>query len=117
MLCISACGVNTAVKLAAAPCLCAKAVAEPAPPALPVLSSMNPNTAVAGSADQLVHFIGTDFTPAAVVTFGGVNLATTYVSPTEVTAIIPSSTAIAGSTTVVVTTEGGTSAPNSFVFT
>ena len=51
----------------------------------PVLSSLNPTTAVLGSANFTLHVIGTGFRPGVIISFAGQDEPTTYVSPTEVT--------------------------------
>ena len=51
----------------------------------PVLGSLNPPSAVLGSASFTLSCVGTDFTPDAVIVFNGFDEPTTVVSPTEVT--------------------------------
>jgi hypothetical protein len=55
----------------------------------PTLSSLSPNTAVAGTdPDFVLSCIGTDFTSGSVIYFGAEDEPTTLVSDTEVTTIV-----------------------------
>ncbi|MFA5185250.1 MAG: IPT/TIG domain-containing protein [Patescibacteria group bacterium] len=82
--------------------------------ALPTLSSITPNSKSIGAAQFTITLTGTGFNASSVVKLGGANRATTYVSPTQLTAIIPASDlAAAGTFDVTVTNPtpgGGTSA-------
>jgi hypothetical protein len=51
----------------------------------PVLTSLNPDTAVLGSADIVLHCIGSNFTEASIIHFSDQDEPTTFVSDTEVT--------------------------------
>lgn len=85
----------------------------------PTLASVAPATTLQGSDDTTITLGGTGLTPTTVVTLDGTNLATTYVSATQIRAVIPKARlATAGTAAVGVTTPppgGGTS--NTLVFT
>jgi hypothetical protein len=51
----------------------------------PVLSSLNPNTAVSGDPDFVLSCVGTNFRSSSVIIFGIEDEPTTFVSDTEVT--------------------------------
>ncbi len=57
----------------------------------PTLNSLSPNGVPVGSPDLLLTLNGTGFQPGATVLFGGNTFATTYVSATQLTAVIPAS--------------------------
>ena len=88
---------------------------------LPVLTSISPATAVAGSAAFTLTVTGSSFISSSVVKWNGVALTTTYVSSTQLTAAVPAANSIAaGTSTVTVFTStpgGGTSAGANFVVT
>ena len=92
-----------------------------APNPVPTIASLAPNTAVAGSASQLLTVAGTGFVSGSVVTFNNINLTTTYVSATQLTATVPATAlTTAGSYNVTVTSPapgGGTSAAVAFTVT
>jgi hypothetical protein len=79
----------------------------------PELTAMNPQSATVGSVGPSVILSGKNFVPRSVVQLGGAELTTSYVSPTELRATIPTSRLVAtGSLTVTVGTSlpgGGTS--------
>jgi hypothetical protein len=83
-----------------------------APPAS-TLTSINPTTAVHGTAAIPVTCTGTGFTPYSMVTVDGINVPTTYVSPTQLTATITPK-ATAGNQSVRVVTNGVASAAQTF---
>ena len=60
-----------------------------AAPAEPVLTYINPSAAAAGSGDLALTVTGSGFMTTSVVRWNGADLATTYVSPTELSALIP----------------------------
>jgi hypothetical protein len=73
------------------------------PPLPLVLSSISPSSAVIGSADVVLHAIGSGFTPDSVIVFNGGDETTVYVSDTEVTTIVkPSLASVAISVPVLV---------------
>jgi hypothetical protein len=85
--------------------------------ALATVSTISPASAPAGSPAVTLTVNGTNFVPGSVVTFNRQQLATTYISPLQVTAIIPSALLLnAGSATVLVVNPGGagSSAPQLF---
>lgn len=87
-----------------------------APPAVPTLSSISPNTATAGGPSFTLTATGTDFISGSTIDWNGTALATTYVNATSLTATVPAANiATAGSNNVTVTTAGaGTSSAVSF---
>ncbi|MDP9091213.1 MAG: hypothetical protein M3O26_21060 [Pseudomonadota bacterium] len=84
----------------------------------PTITSMSPNTATAGAAGLTVDIIGAGFEPVSIVQWNGTALATTYVSATELTAMVPTANlaGAANSSVTVVTPApgGGASAALSF---
>jgi subtilisin family serine protease len=88
------------------------------PPA-PVITSLNPNTARAGTSSLTLDINGSNFTPLSVVQWNGSPRTTTYFSPTLLTArITAADLAVAGTAPVTVVTPapgGGTS--NAVTFT
>lgn len=92
------------------------------PNTIPTITSLFPQSVVAGSATGFTLTItGTNFIAASVVQFGGTTPATTFVSSTELTAAIPAAAiASAGTTAVTVTNPspgGGTSSAVNFIIT
>jgi hypothetical protein len=83
------------------------------PPA-PTLTSISPNAGPINTATAVTLY-GTGFTTSSTVALNGVNIATTYVSSTELTVSIPaSSLGLPGNVNFTVTTPapgGGTTAP------
>jgi hypothetical protein len=80
----------------------------------PTITSLSPNTAVAGGASFLLTVTGSNFTASSVINFNGVALATTLVSATQLTATVPASAiTTAGTMPVTITTSGtgGTTSP------
>jgi len=65
----------------------AEAPTQTAPAALPVLSSLNPDSA--GNWSVEVHALGQNFTPDAVMVSGGMTAATTFISSTELSFVVP----------------------------
>jgi outer membrane protein assembly factor BamB len=63
----------------------------PPPPPSVVLTTLAPDTAVAGSADLIVTANGAGYTTSSVLKWNGVALTTNYVSATSLTATIPAS--------------------------
>src|SRR4051812_6934109 len=53
------------------------------------LSSVNPPYIQAGGPDVTLSMAGSGFVPGSTATIGGVSLATTYVDPTRITAVLP----------------------------
>lgn len=87
----------------------------------PVLTGILPNAALAGSPQQTLALAGSNFVPDSVVYFNGLALATTFVDPSDLTAVVPASDlAVAGTFPVTVTnpdSPGGTSSPVNFTVT
>jgi len=54
----------------------------------PVLNAINPNTVTAGSSDVSLTATGSNFVPGSVVNFGKTGLSTTFMSPTQLTAVL-----------------------------
>jgi hypothetical protein len=82
---------------------------------LPGISSLSPNSATAGAGDVALIVNGSGFASGAVVNFNGTNLATTFVSSTQLTATILSAQIEAADAYPVTVTSGGeTSAAATF---
>ena len=85
---------------------------------LPVLNTISPTSALAGSAAFMLSVSGSNFVSGSVINFNGAPQPTTFVSSTSLTAAISaSSVAAAGSFPVTVTNpapNGGTSAASTF---
>jgi hypothetical protein len=81
----------------------------------PSITSLNPSSVVAGSPDKTITITGTGFLPTSAAKSNGVLLTTTYVSGTQLSAVVPSSQLLnPGSVAITVTNPapgGGTSAP------
>ncbi len=65
---------------------------------VPLLSSVSPSNATAGPNDLTVTISGTGYVNNSVVRWNGSSLATTYISSTALTAVVPSSELAAAST-------------------
>ncbi|MGI4760329.1 MAG: IPT/TIG domain-containing protein [Janthinobacterium lividum] len=93
----------------------------PPPNLVPTITGLAPNTAVAGSGAFTLLVNGTGFISSSLVSFNGAQLATTYVSATQLTAQVPASAlATAGTAGITVTSPapgGGTSAAATFTVT
>jgi hypothetical protein len=89
-----------------------------APNPAPTLTNLTPATASAGSGPLTIALDGTGFSSSSLVSFNGSVLATTLVSPTQLTAVVPASIlTTAGTYTVTVTNPapgGGTSTASTF---
>jgi 6-phosphogluconolactonase (cycloisomerase 2 family) len=92
-----------------------------APPVTPTISTISPNTAVAGDGAFTLTINGTNFVAASTVNFGGSTPVTTFVNSTQLTAAIPAaSIASTGTPAVTVTNpapNGGTSNARNFTIT
>jgi surface antigen len=88
---------------------------------IPTLSIISPNSVAAGALDTQIELVGTGFTSQTLVYFGSLALQTSYVSSTQLSAVIPSAQlASAGTGVVIVTTPapgGGTSSAAQFTIT
>jgi YVTN family beta-propeller protein len=95
---------------------------QPPPPTgsnpAPSITTLSPNTSVAGGAAFTLTITGTNFVAASMVTFGGAAPTTTFVNSTQLTAAIPAAAiASVGMVAVTVTNPapgGGTSNAMSF---
>ncbi len=91
-----------------------------APNPVPTVSGLSPNTIGSGSAGFLMTVTGTNFVAGSVVRWNGVDLATSFSSPTSLTATVPSlNVASAGAANVLVfnPSPGGGAAVTPQVFT
>jgi 6-phosphogluconolactonase (cycloisomerase 2 family) len=91
------------------------------PPPTPTITTISPNSAVAGGAAFTLTVNGTNFVAASMVNFGGSAPATTFVNSTQLTAAIPAAS-IASTGTIAVTVTnpapgGGTSSAMNFTIT
>jgi hypothetical protein len=83
----------------------------------PALASISPASVAAGAGTQLLTATGTNFTRQSVINVNGVNQATTYVSPTSLTATVTKKLT-AGTWPVIVITGGAVqTAPQTWTFT
>ena len=91
------------------------------PTPTPAITTISPNSAIAGGAAFTLTINGTNFVAASMVNFGGAAPATTFVNSTQLIAAIPaSSVASTGTLPVTVITPapgGGTSNPVTFTIT
>jgi hypothetical protein len=88
---------------------------------IPVLSSLTPNTVYFDASDTTITVNGSSFVSSSVVVLGTSKLTTTFVSSTQLTAVVPAS-ALTSLTTLSITVTtpapgGGTSAPQSLMVT
>jgi len=80
-------------------------------PAPPAISGLSPGLATAGGSAFTLTISGQYFTSASTAKWGSTALATTYISQTQLTTVVPANLiASAGTTRVSVTTSAGTSA-------
>ena len=79
-------------------------------PQPPTITGLSPSIAIAGNPTFTLTITGTNFVPAATVLWNTTNLATTYLSSTQLTASVPASlfTAV-GTAGITVSTTGGVS--------
>lgn len=84
-----------------------------APPVTPVISSISPAAVVAGSSALTLKITGSGFQSTSVVQVASANEATTYVSATQLTAIVPASQLAAGGELPVVVLNGSLSSGSS----
>jgi uncharacterized repeat protein (TIGR01451 family) len=91
------------------------------PNVVPTLASLSPNSATAGSPDTTVTLTGAGFVKGSTADFNGTAISTTFVSATELIAVIPAAdlTTVGTDPITVVspTPGGGTSAPQTFTVT
>jgi photosystem II stability/assembly factor-like uncharacterized protein len=82
---------------------------------LPSVTALSPASVTAGAAQFTLTVTGSNFVSGAAVEWNGANLTTTFVSSTELTAIVPATdVANAGTATVTVSSGGNTSNPFTF---
>lgn len=86
---------------------------------LPTITSMTPTTTTVGSANFALTVNGTNFASSSIVYWSSTALATTFVSSTQITAVVPATNVLASGNTLVTVTNpgstGGTS--NAITFT
>ena len=86
---------------------------------VPVITSINPTSAIAGGSSFILTVSGTNFISGSIIKWNGTNLTTTYVNATQLTAVVPSANITASGTAAVTvfnaTPGGGTS--NGLTFT
>jgi hypothetical protein len=85
--------------------------------AKPVPSAVTPNFAVVGSAATTVTIAGTGFASGSVVSFNVTKLATTYVSATKLTAVIPAASLTTLGTQAITVANGTAVSATSLAFT
>jgi uncharacterized protein (TIGR03437 family) len=87
----------------------------------PVLTSINPTSALQGSGALTLTVTGTGFVPASIIRWNGTDRTTTFVSTTQLTTQIPASDIVnAGTAQITVfnpTPGGGTSSAQTFTIT
>jgi hypothetical protein len=89
-----------------------------AQPAAPVITSLTPNTAVAGGVDLAVQINGTGFTQWTQIYNGGIqNVTARYVSPTKMVMAFEVSSSVAGTVAVAAVDHSVVSATVNFTFT
>jgi hypothetical protein len=91
-------------------------MAAPPPPVTPVLSSLTPSTAVAGSGPLTLQVAGSDFADGDVIHVNGAASPTTFVSATELTTPVDLTAAVAGDVPVSVQSAAGQGS-NALTFT
>src|SRR5579862_5378758 len=70
----------------------------------PTITTISPNSTIAGSAAFTLTINGTNFLASSMVNFGGSAPATTFVNSTQLTAAIPATTISATATSYVTVT-------------
>lgn len=85
--------------------------------AAPVLTALEPDTAVLGTPSFTLHVRGTGFAPDAVIVWNGSDEPTTVVSPTEATTGVNMDTATSAVTVPVLVRNGDGSVTGSLPFT
>ncbi|MBI5562413.1 MAG: chitobiase/beta-hexosaminidase C-terminal domain-containing protein [Deltaproteobacteria bacterium] len=89
-------------------------------PAMPHITSVTPAQALVGQPGTNVTITGANFSPSSVVTYDVVTISSTYVSPTEIQAVIPLQTVTSSTKAIKVAnpdprTSGATLVSNAFV--
>jgi probable HAF family extracellular repeat protein len=84
----------------------------------PTLSGITPNMAPVMGPQLLLTLTGSNFVPDSIVNFNGQPLATTFLDPSDLTAVVPAQAMLVGGTFPVTINDpddpGGTSAPVTF---
>jgi len=87
----------------------------------PVLTSISPTSTTTGEMQFTLTATGTDFVSTSTINWDGVALTTTYVSATELTAVVPAANLLSGGTINITVTNpvpgGGTSSTQTFTIT
>lgn len=83
---------------------------------VPFITTIAPTSRVAGAGSFTLTVNGQNFSNSSIIRWNGNNRTTTYVSPTQLTAVIPASDVIA-SGSALITVANGTTISNSQVFT
>ena len=83
----------------------------------PTLTSISPTTATAGSGSITITLTGTNFVASSIAVWNTIDLTTTYVSATQLTAVVPASLLAAGGTFPVVVNNPGSGTSSSKTFT
>ena len=80
------------------------------PPLIPpTISGIDPSSVMAGSSDFTLKVTGTNYVSGSKVRWNGGDLATTYVSPTSLSAVVPKANiAASGTAAITVSNPGGT---------
>ena len=87
-------------------------------PAAPALTALLPNSLPAGAPNTTITVSGTNFIPGATANWNGTALQTTFVSATQLSAVVPALYLSApGSAPITVTTPGGTTAAQTLTVT
>jgi YVTN family beta-propeller protein len=87
------------------------------PPTTPTITTISPNSSVAGGAAFTLTINGTNFVAASMVNFGGAAATTTFVNSTQLTADIPAASIASTGTMSVTVTNPGSGTSNAINFT
>ncbi len=83
----------------------------------PFITSVSPSQVTMGSGSAAITVMGSGFMSGSVISFAGSSLATTYVSPTELTATVPSTLLTTSEYAPVSVTNPGVGVSNAVLFT
>jgi hypothetical protein len=93
-------------------------IGEPVNNPAPTLTSISPNSITAGSPDTTIALTGSSFVNGSTADFNGTAITTTFVSATQLTAVIPASDLATGGTDMITVVTagpgGGASAAQTF---
>jgi IPT/TIG domain len=84
---------------------------------VPTVTTLSPTTKTAGSAQFTLTVNGTDFDSGSKVRWGSADLATTFVSPVQVTAVVPAANVVGAGTFAVAVRTGNGYLSNAVSFT